>query len=544
MVTEPDSETIGEASGGSKAIPAEWTVMVYMAGDNSLADDCVNALLGLKQAAPADNKIHIIAQFDPSNSRIETRRVVINLESKDNPDVPSLGTVLAPDKLSRLFKDRVKGLPSGTVKFTDDSREIRKPDAEEGSETNSALPRTLFDFISWSVENFKAHRYMLLLVGHGSGIQETFLLKDENPPGAMELQGLKQVLARAKEALRKADGKPLTFDIIGFDSCLMSMVEVCFELEEFMNVLVGAQGLTPGPGWPLEKIIEALKQKQGNMEAEDIAPVIVKEYANFYLEHAINSGLSVDLSALKASGSQLVVEKVKALGDAISARLNNEDVAFRKALILAHWEAQSYNGEQFVDLCDFCELLVKHYSEAPFPLEPHQVDDTTDIAQVCADVTTNIAQVCNQALVGVREITRVCNEVKDAISRMTLSSCFCGIDSQYSNGVSIYFPWSQIYVYYQNLAFAKKENADWFNFLETYVEKTRRLARGDEPGAEGRGPKRLSVIPTSRRQPPAGAGPTDYIHSMRNPPNKWSEHGIPPCIEQQLELGKLFSLME
>jgi len=33
----------------------------------------------------------------------------------------------------------------------------------------------------------------------------------------------------------------------------------------------------------------------------------------------------------------------------------------RAALILAHWDAQAYYGEQFVDLTDFCNRLIERY---------------------------------------------------------------------------------------------------------------------------------------------------------------------------------------
>jgi len=50
----------------------EWTIMVYMSGDNSLSAECVWALTEMKKAAGSDN-INIIVQFDPSDDFIQTR---------------------------------------------------------------------------------------------------------------------------------------------------------------------------------------------------------------------------------------------------------------------------------------------------------------------------------------------------------------------------------------------------------------------------------------------------------------------------------------
>src|SRR6266480_5588188 len=56
---------------------AEWTVMVYMSGDNSLSAECVWALTEMKNAASSD-AINVIAQFDPSDGLARTRRYEIN----------------------------------------------------------------------------------------------------------------------------------------------------------------------------------------------------------------------------------------------------------------------------------------------------------------------------------------------------------------------------------------------------------------------------------------------------------------------------------
>jgi hypothetical protein len=490
-VADPELAKVGEEGENPTA---EWTVMIYLAGDNNLADDCVNALLGMKDAH-VGNSIQVIAQFDPSDTRLSTQRLVIDLEEK--PNGPSLATLSPQGPSSKLTKDHVE-VKGGKIKF-DDKREgslQRTPESEEedDTETDTALPKTLFDFISWSTENFPAHRYMLILAGHAAGVEEGYLLKDENPPNAMKLEGLKEVLTQVDQNLK------ISLDILGLDSCLMNRVEICYELRGLVEIIVGSQSMTPNPGWPYGRILEIMKSRDGGkIEADKLAPIIVSEYINSYVEHAANSGLSTDLAALRVDASVHVAQRVKELGEAISDKLNNGDVAFKNALILAHWEAQSYNGELFVDLCDFCELLVKHY-------------DDVDIA-------------------------RKCGKVKKEINNMVLSTCFCGVDYQYSNGLSIYFPWATIFKNYKRLAFAQEDGADWFNFLFTYVEGTRREPRG----GEGRGLKARFLL-DSRKVFPISHGPVGIVHSMRNPPNKWNK--IPDCISAQHkeELDHLFSL--
>src|SRR6267143_165478 len=56
---------------------AAWTVMVYLAGDNNLTAECLFALTEMKKAAPG-KQIRVIAQFDPRDDYLPTRRYEIN----------------------------------------------------------------------------------------------------------------------------------------------------------------------------------------------------------------------------------------------------------------------------------------------------------------------------------------------------------------------------------------------------------------------------------------------------------------------------------
>src|SRR3712207_3090945 len=60
----------------------KWTVMVYLAGDNNLTDECVYALTEMKKVDTGD-RIKVIAQFDPRGRRVPTHRYVINNGSAD-----------------------------------------------------------------------------------------------------------------------------------------------------------------------------------------------------------------------------------------------------------------------------------------------------------------------------------------------------------------------------------------------------------------------------------------------------------------------------
>ena len=124
--------------------------------------------------------------------------------------------------------------------------------------------------------------------------------------------------------------------------------------------------------------------------------------------------------------------------------------AFKDALILAHWESQSYNGELFVDLQDFCERLAARY-----PGQRSQPEKVTD-----------------------------------EIRKLVRKSCYTGVENQFSNGVSIYFPWAD--VARRTKIWRSPRKPGWNDFLKAYVEQTRLKPRGFKDGA-----KLLSVSPAT-----------------------------------------------
>ena len=162
------------------------------------------------------------------------------------------------------------------------------------------------------------------------------------------------------------------------------------------------------------------------------------------------AGCRVDQSVLKVSASKGVVRAVKNFAKDIEERLTTNE-RFKDALILAHWESQSYNGELFVDLRDFCERLAARYPEAK-----------GESVQVTA---------------AIRELVR--------------KSCFTGVENQFSNGASIYFPWADVAPLYEQLAFARESG------LESLPAGVR---RGDAPEAERIQDRRQTAIGFPERQ--------------------------------------------
>ena len=502
---------------------ADWTIMIYMSGDNELANDCIRSLTEIKGTLLADpDRVRVIAQIDPEDPRMETRRLVLNKnkgksKSKDmtsagKPDEnvpPAAPQPESPTDLNggrgpgRLDDDKID-LEPGKVRFHRRRMQAYPPPPSTSrGDTNMADPETLFDFISRSKDECPAAHYMLVLDGHSAGVEEGFLLKDKNPPGSMSLSDLKDVLEAVRHDL------DIKLDVLGMDSCLMNMLEICYEFKDVAKILVGSQGLVPGHGWPFANIAESLARSAvlGEVTAEELGKTIVKSFINSYLENSIVGGLSVDAAALRMAKSPDVANAVHQLATLLADSLltaedraklvkgalpdSDNDIVDSKVMdqiILSHWRAQSFNGELYVDLWDFCELLKRYF-------------DDKEAA-----------------------IPKQCQEVQDTVEAMRVMSCFSGIEYQHAHGLSIYFPWAEMMAGYKDLDFAKQFSAGdngriagWCEFLIAYLHATRRETQGGGGVA-----MRLDFRhdPPWKKDPPY-QGPDETAHSMRNPPREY-----------------------
>jgi hypothetical protein len=489
-----------------------WTVMVYLAGDNNLTEECAFAVSEMRQVDLSEN-VRVLVQFDPKGTHLPTQRFRITPASASGNAKKASRN---PTKVSEIVHDPTHGRPYNL------------------GETPTGSPRTLYDFIAYGIQTYPAHSYLVVLSGHGGGVEDTFFLRDESPTGTLSLKGMKWAFKEIHEDFG------VVVDIVGLDTCLMSMAEVAYQLKDNAHILVGSEGYAPLGGWPYRPILEMISYKADHTEfdpskpdpqeallkreREDVAKSIVCVYANYYLSF-VSGGIDVEQSALDISRSGKLAELVNHLGSQLTARLTDRlpDRPFKLALILAHWDAQSYNGEIYVDLRDFCTCLKQRLKD----LDVH----ADDVTKTCDKIEVLIGSCCES---GKREECRQCLCPRDFSPDPTpsnyyvLKSCYTGPTFQYSYGVSLYFPWYELIPYYEDLDFAQA--TDWHKFLDKYIIETRRCPRkngqrmlGDE--------KSTKPVRNSSGKNSSGKFDRPIIRSMRNAPI--SLDGLSRCFDPE-----------
>ncbi|MBQ7615089.1 MAG: peptidase C11 [Butyrivibrio sp.] len=129
-------------------------------------------------------------------------------------------------------------------------------------------PETLSDFIKWTGSKFPANRNILIFWNHGGGSTGGYGYDERFPTaGSMSLAGINTAL--------KNGG--VTFDFVGFDTCLMATVENALVVSNYADYLVASEETEPGIGWQYTGWLSALG-KNTSMETIEIGKRIIDDF--------------------------------------------------------------------------------------------------------------------------------------------------------------------------------------------------------------------------------------------------------------------------
>jgi hypothetical protein len=293
----------------------EWTYMVYLDGDNNLEGAAIDDFMEMSSVG-STSAVNIVVQFDR---------------------IPGYDSSYGDWTSCRRFHVTSGMTPTAANAISD------------LGECNMGDPNTLDDFVTWAMATYPANNYALILWNHGSGWKK-WKWNDPDPDIGRGVcwddtsGGDYLTLQETEQALI---GKYV--DLLGYDACLMHMVEVVYQVMANAGVSVGSEEVEPWDGWPYDTILADLTGTP-TMSEYGLGTVIVDRYMDSYGYTGSETQSAMDNLVLPN-----LVAAVDNLAQALITEINAGNLAqvqqARNATAEMNW------AHDYIDLYHFAEMI-------------------------------------------------------------------------------------------------------------------------------------------------------------------------------------------
>ena len=142
-------------------------------------------------------------------------------------------------------------------------------------ETSMAKASTLTDFIDTVYEDTDADCYSLVLWNHGAGAVVGFGADENNNFDCMSTPDMIKAVTDS-ELIKNGD----YFEWMGFDACLMGMMEVADAFSPYVHYMIASEETEPGFGWDYHFLSNV--DSAEDLYGEQVSKYIIDKYADFY----------------------------------------------------------------------------------------------------------------------------------------------------------------------------------------------------------------------------------------------------------------------
>ncbi len=287
-------------------------IMVYLDGDNDLEYAAIKDINEMESVDLSDSDVKIITLvdripgYDSTNGNWSDTRLYEIKYDKNGQD-------------KTIISEQVEGMGLSI---------------NSNTELNMADPDTLSDFVAFSKEYYKADNYSLVLWNHGSGwrslgdkilgISKGICLDDTSGYDILNM-------SEVSDVLRDQD-----LGVLGFDACLMGMLEVGYELKDSARYMVASEEEEPGDGWDYEGLLK--KFILTDKSPLSLSKAILESYKEFYNNYTMSI---VDLG---------LIDPVITSLNTFTSYLGNID---RQSILNIRESATSFNSGTYIDLYQF-----------------------------------------------------------------------------------------------------------------------------------------------------------------------------------------------
>ncbi|PLX15174.1 MAG: hypothetical protein C0601_13670 [Candidatus Muiribacterium halophilum] len=330
---------------------AEWTIMVYISGDNNLDSALFSDVNEMEMIGSVHGKLNIIALFDRWSGEWVYGQEGVQKNSKENSGM----------RIYYIQKDdNTRALSS---------KNITKEMGFEVGMFDAGKPENLEKFIKAVVKKYPAKNYHLDIGTHGAGVKGVIVDDNAGVQGQnriMSIPKLKEtigkVFANVVNKIAEKNNENIKLNVLSFDACLMSMYEVYYEMaKNNIGFSIGSEETIPGVGFSYNKVFGYLKDKVNRETgiAED-GSNYTKKIVDYYYDDHSGSGEKANLASIKLlstildKANEQVAKVFEKLNEALEAD-NSKDIIkeFHKTL----YNTSYMTDEDFVDLVDLLRMI-------------------------------------------------------------------------------------------------------------------------------------------------------------------------------------------
>lgn len=411
----------------------DWTIIFYMAADNDLQKYAIRNIRQMATIGSTDT-VNIVAHLDIKSGKKKI--------------------------CSRFYVEKNKIL-----------------EFNPGAETmDSGDSQTLISCATWAIQRFPASKYMLIFWDHGTGIvdptgsriaratdlfsfnpithkfdldRSVDFLELVSAINSTDSRGVcwddstghyltNQKLIHALSTIKSGVMEGKKFNIIGFDTCLMSMLEVADMMKDYGDLMVSSQEVELGTGWNYQSMLFPFVK--GTLQPRELARHIVSVYESTYGPHTND----YTLSALDLTYINDVIQNLNTITELLVSCLQlQQGNTVKSAIVLSRSRrlCTHFDTPQYIDLHHF-------YRNLMINIKDFRLTNEQEGARL------------KKALLMKLE------EGKNLIER-TVFANVVGKNLAQARGISVYFPEQRIHVSYDKTTFAG--HSLWPQFLQKMI---------------------------------------------------------------------------
>lgn len=410
----------------------DWTFIVYIAADNNLRDFAPRNIKQMGHIG-SNEHINILVHIDIRlhGQKKMTRRYIVTKGDTIHVDIPN------------------ENLPM-----------------------DSGDPQSLISACKWAITEFPAEHYALIFWNHGTGIIDPYGKRSFNTnnlmilnpnTGLFELDRTYSYIDLIEESVSDPKGicwddytgnyltnqklefalQEITtkylgkkFDIIGFDACLMAMLEVAEIIKRYANIMIASEEVEPGPGQRYDEALSLFRA--GSPDPLTFARHWVNSFAKAYKVGGVSLAFAdYTQSALDLNEIEPLEKNIDKLGQQLIDGLISDPQGYRNIVTQSRTKRHCthFNEPTFIDLHHFYNNLLKHIN--------------------AGSVKGTLAQEIRSTL-----------EMGVSLIKKAVIHNVSGPHLPGAAGISIYFPEKRMHPSYKKSNFAKN---NWAKFMTNFL---------------------------------------------------------------------------